>query len=78
MGQHLPGLIPMVVTHCQKAGENNDELKEACLQVSSCNCMPQCLQKRQLQETENPFVTGLNLIVMGLYKLRGEVLPMWD
>lgn len=33
IGQNLPDLVQLVLRHCQQAGEGNDELKEACLQV---------------------------------------------
>jgi hypothetical protein len=38
-GRHLPSALPLIVTHCEKAGEGDEELRENCLQVR-----PSCVE----------------------------------
>ncbi len=38
-GRYLPDAVPLIIKHCNKAGDSDDELKEHCLQarrVSLC------------------------------------------
>ena len=49
-GRYLASTIPLVVGHCEQAGEGDEELRELCLQVwwinksgaglQLCFCMP--------------------------------------
>ncbi|GAX78344.1 hypothetical protein CEUSTIGMA_g5786.t1 [Chlamydomonas eustigma] len=32
-GRHLPSAVPLIISHCEKAGEGDEELKEICLQA---------------------------------------------
>jgi len=32
-GRHLASAVPLAITYCDEAGENDEELQEYCLQV---------------------------------------------
>jgi hypothetical protein len=42
-GKHLATAVPLAISYCDEAGENEEELQEYCLQVVSQALLESCL-----------------------------------